>query len=129
MAKDTVYLISNGDFRDAADVVCWPMQDKTLKEISAAFKKLGVKTEILPKYDAKKKHGFINKQCVGTEIFSKIDPEAPVVIVLSCWAYSHQVSGALQTHRGPILLVANFDGTWPGLVALLNHAGRSRASA
>lgn len=121
--NQTVYLISNGDFRDAANVVCWPMQDKTLKDVTAAFKKIGVKTEILPMYDAKKKHGFINKQCMGTEIFSKIDPKAPVVIVLSCWAYSHHVTGALQTHRGPILLVANFDGTWPGLVALLNHAG------
>lgn len=124
MAKDKkVYLISNGDFRDAADVVCWPMQSQTLKAVAAAFSRLGVKTEVLPKYDAAKKHGFVNKQCVGTEIFSRIDPEAPVVIVLSCWAYSHHVSGALQTHRGPILLIANFDGTWPGLVALLNHAG------
>jgi len=118
-----VYLISNGDARDSAGVVCWPMQDDTLKAVSAAFGKLGVKTEILPKYDAKKKHGFINKQAMGTDIFSKIDPNAPVVITLSCWAYSHHVSGALQTHRGPILLLANFDGTWPGLVALLNHAG------
>jgi len=28
-----------------------------------------------------------------------------------------------MTHKGPILLLGNFDGTWPGLVALLNHAG------
>jgi hypothetical protein len=26
-------------------------------------------------------------------------------------------------HRGPILLLANFDGTWPGLVGMLNMAG------
>jgi L-fucose isomerase-like protein len=42
--------------------------------------------------------------------------------VLSCWAYAHHVSSSLQTHKGPILLIANFDGTWPGLVSLLNHA-------
>ena len=30
--------------------------------------------------------------------------------------------GSLQAHKGPILLLANFDGTWPGLVSLLNHA-------
>jgi hypothetical protein len=71
----------------------------------------------------KRKHGFITKQCEGTKTFSGIDPKAPVVVVLSCWAYAHHVSGPLQTHQGPILLLANFDGTWPGLVALLNHAG------
>lgn len=124
MAKEKkVYLISNGDFRDSANVVCWPMQEATLKSVKAAFTKLGIKTEVLPKYDSKKKHGFLNRQCAGTEVFSKIEPDAAVVIVLSCWAYSTHVSGALQSHRGPILLLANFDGTWPGLVALLNHAG------
>jgi len=120
---DTVYLVSNGDFRDAACEVCWPTQDATLKEVQKAFKKLGYKSEVLTKYDAKRKHGFVTRQCEGTEVFSKIDPKAPVVVVLSCWAYAHHVCGPLQTHQGPILLLGNFDGTWPGLVALLNHAG------
>lgn len=117
-----VYLISNGDFRDSAGEVSWPKQEETLNAVKAAFRKLGYNTEVLPSYDARRKHGFLTKQCTGTEIFSKIDPTAPVVIVLSCWAYAHHVSGSLQTHRGPILLLANFDGTYPGLVALLNHA-------
>jgi len=123
MKSKKVHLISNGDFRDSANVVCWPMQDKTLKQVKAAFKKLGVETVVDTRYDGKRKHGFITRQCEGTSIFSKIDPNDPVVVVLSCWAYSHHVSGALQTHKGPILLLANFDGTWPGLVALLNHSG------
>lgn len=117
-----VYLISNGDFRDSAGEVSWPKQQETVKAVKAAFTKLGLQTEVLPEYDAKRKHGFLTKQCTGAEIFSKIDPEAPVVIVLSCWAYAHHVASSLQTHKGPILLLANFDGTYPGLVALLNHA-------
>ncbi len=121
--NDTIYLISNGDFRDTACVGCWPMQDATLKEVKKAFTKLGRKTVVLPKYDAKRKHGFVTKQHEGASIFSQIPADAPVVIVLSCWAYAHHVSGPLQTHRGPKLLAGNFDGTWPGLVALLNHAG------
>ncbi len=121
-SDQTIHLISNGDFRDAACVACWPMQDATLKEVQRAFKKLGFKTQIDTPYNAKRKHGFITKQCEGTAVFSGIDPKAPVVIVLSCWAYAHHVTGALQSHQGPILLLANFDGTWPGLVALLNHA-------
>lgn len=125
MAKsmDKVYLISNGDYRDSACVECWPMQELTLREVTRAFKKLGVSAETLTKYDPKKKHGFVTRQSEGAAVFSRIDPNAPVVVVLSCWAYSHHVCGPLQTHNGPILLLANFDGTWPGLVALLNHSG------
>ena len=124
MKKDEkkVYLISNGDFRDSAGEVCWPQQEETLSAIKTAFAKLGYVTEVLPRYDARREHGFLTMQCAGAEIFAKIDPAAPVVIVLSCWAYAHHVAGSLQTHKGPILLCANFDGTWPGLVALLNHA-------
>jgi hypothetical protein len=58
---------------------------------------------------------FITRQCEGTQIFSQIEPDAPVIVVLNIWSYAHHVSGPLQTHRGPILLLANFDGTWPGL--------------
>ena len=118
-----VYLISNGDSRDTSCRAGWPKQDETLKATKAAFDKLGVKTEVLPSFSPDRKHGFVMKQCEGTEIFSKIEPDAPVAIVLSVWAYAHHVTGSLQSHKGPILLVANFDGTWPGLVALLNHAG------
>lgn len=121
--KDTVYLISNGDFRQAACEVCWPMQAETIKAVAKAVRKLGVKPVEAVKYDPKRKHGFITKQAEGAAAFAEIDPEAPVIVVLSCWAYAHHVCGPLQTHRGPKLLLANFDGTWPGLVALLNHAG------
>ena len=120
--KKKVYLISNGDFRDSAGVVCWPKQEETLKAVQKALRKLGFEPQVIPSYDPKRKHGFLTKQYEGTQAFSKIDPTASVVVVLSCWAYSHHVSGPLQTHQGPILLLANFDGTWPGLVALLNHS-------
>jgi hypothetical protein len=117
-----VYLISNGDFRNEAGVICWPEQKQTLDNVQRAFDELGYETEILPGYDSQRKHGFITRQCEGAQVFSNIESTAPVVIVLSIWAYSHHVAGCLQTHKGPILLLANFDGTWPGLVALLNHS-------
>jgi len=124
MKKDEkkIYLISNGDFRNSAGQVCWPKQEETLKAVKDAFRKLGHETQVIPEHDAQRKHGFLTKQCEGTQAFSKIDPASPIVVVLSCWAYSHHVSGSLQTHKGPILLLANFDGTWPGLVSLLNHS-------
>jgi hypothetical protein len=36
------------------------------------------------------------------------------------WQYSHHILAGLFTHKGPILTVANWDGTWPGLVGMLN---------
>ena len=119
----TIYLISNGDFRRPACQAAWPMQDQALKSIRAGLKKLGYTAEVLPKFDKQREHGFLTRQCEGAEVFAKLPPDAPVAIVLSTWAYSHHVTGSLQTHKGPILLIGNFDGTWPGLVALLNHAG------
>ena len=118
-----VYLISNGDFRDAVGVECWSKQKETLRQVKAALAQLGVKTETFPKYDPKRKHGFLTRQCYAAETFAKIDRETPVIIVLASWVYAHHVAGCLQTHKAPILLLANFDGTFPGLVSLLNHAG------
>ncbi|MCH8168322.1 MAG: hypothetical protein IIC03_10400 [Proteobacteria bacterium] len=74
----TTYLISNGDFRDAACVECWPMQKDTLNAVAGCMKKLGRKTEVLPKYSSKRKHGFVTRQCEGTELFSQLDADAPV---------------------------------------------------
>jgi len=49
-----------------------------------------------------------------------VDPASPVVVAEAVWQYSHHVLGGLFTHRGPILTVANWSGTWPVLVGLLN---------
>ena len=121
-ARKEVYLISNGDFRDAVGVECWPLQKKTLNQVAAAFRQFGYTPKVLPGYAPKRKHGFITRQCQAAEIFARIDPAAPVVIVMSSWVYAHHVAGPLGTHKGPILLLANFDGTNPGLVSLLNHS-------
>jgi L-fucose isomerase-like protein len=120
--RETIYLISNGDFRDTAAEMCWPVQQKTIGAVQKSFELLEIKSKVMPEYDTKRKHGFLTRQYRGTDLFATIDPTSPVVIVLSCWAYAHHVASGLQTHEGPILLLANFDGTWPGLVALLNHS-------
>ena len=120
--RQKIYLISNGDFRDLACETCWPKQQETIDSVTRAFDILGYEVEVLPGYDETTRHGFITKQCLGAEIFSRVEPKAPVVILLSIWAYAHHVASSLQTHGGPILLLGNFDGTWPGLVALLNHS-------
>ncbi len=117
-----VILISNGDFRDTVGVNCWPMQEESLTAVEAAFKQLHVTIERGNPYKPEKNHGFITTQAEGCRVFSGIDKEMPVVIVLASWVYAHHIASSLKNHDGPILLLGNFDGTWPGLVALLNHS-------
>jgi hypothetical protein len=54
------------------------------------------------------------------DVFGGIDRDAPLVVAEAVWQYSHHVLPGLRRHRGPILTVANWDGTWPGLVGMLN---------
>src|ERR1017187_9413825 len=60
---------------------------------------------------------------MGMEVFRTLDPNAPLIVAESVWQYSHHVLSGLTTHRGPILTVANWSGTWPGLVGMLNLNG------
>src|SRR5690606_33396739 len=52
-----------------------------------------------------------------------IDRDAPLIVAESVWQYSHHILHGLISHRGPILTVANWSGTWPGLVGMLNLNG------
>ena len=117
-----IALISNGDFRQSVSKVCWPKQEHTLKEVEKAFKTISVDTFRANLFKKEQEHGFVNTQAETCEVFAGLDPDVPVVVVLSCWAYAHHVASSLKLHKGNILLLGNFDGTWPGLVALLNHS-------
>ena len=74
-------------------------------------------------FDRKKKHGFIDSQKRGLEVFRTIDPDATLIVAECVWQYSQHILPGLSTHRGPILTVANWSGTWPGLVGMLNLNG------
>jgi hypothetical protein len=60
---------------------------------------------------------------MGMEVFRRLDPKAPLIVAECVWQYSHHVLAGLFTHQGPILSVANWSGTWPGLVGMLNLNG------
>jgi L-fucose isomerase-like protein len=117
-----VVLVSNGDFRDSVGVNCWPKQEETLLQVENVFNTFGVKTERANPYKEDKQHGFINTQAEACRIFSVIHSDMPVVIVLSSWVWAHHIASSLKLHKGPVLILGNFDGTWPGLVSLLNHS-------
>jgi hypothetical protein len=68
-------------------------------------------------------HGLIDSQRMGMDVFRNIPPTAPIVVVEAVWQYSHHVLAGLRSHQGPVLIVANWSGQFPGLVGLLNLAG------
>ncbi len=119
-AAKTVYLIANGDLRLSANVECWPEQARMEAALAAAVRAEGGKVVRAHAYDRVKRHGFIDSQKMGLEVFKGVDPSAPLIVAESVWQYSQQVLPGLFTHRAPILTVANWSGTWPGLVGMLN---------
>jgi hypothetical protein len=119
----TVYLMANGDLRLSANQKCWPEQAKMEAVLTKALRAEGWSVRRAHAYDPKKKHGFIDSQKLGMEVFRKLDPAVPLIVAECVWQYSHHLLHGLLTHRGPILTVANWSGTWPGLVGMLNLNG------
>ncbi len=118
-----VYLIASGDLRLGANQNCWAEQSKMEDTLGAALKAEGWKVVRAHPFDKTKRHGFIDSQKMGIEVFRQLDPQAPIIVAESVWQYSHHVLAGLTTHQGPILTVANWSGRWPGLVGMLNLNG------
>jgi hypothetical protein len=60
---------------------------------------------------------------MGMNVFERIHQDAPLVVAEAVWQYSSHLMAGLQSHRGPLLTVANWSGQWPGLVGMLNLNG------
>ncbi|MGM7670475.1 fucose isomerase [Microbacterium sp. A93] len=126
-APKTAYLITSGDLREAANVGGWPTQVALEAGVSRVFGELGWSVVRAFGVDPATGHGFISSQRMGLEIFKNIPTDAPLIVAIANWQYSHHVLAGLRTHQGPILTVANFAGDWPGLVGLLGlNAGLTK---
>ena len=123
LKKRQVQLIANGDLRLSANQKCWPEQAKMESALTQAVEQLGYHVVRAHPFKEDQGHGFIQSQAEGMEVFRNIDPHAPLIVAESVWQYSHHVLHGLMAHRGPILTVANWSGTWPGLVGMLNLNG------
>ncbi|MEA3188911.1 MAG: hypothetical protein QOD99_2741 [Chthoniobacter sp.] len=119
----TIYLIASGDLRLAANQTCEPAQAEMERKLAAAIALEGAEVHRAHPFDESKQHGFIDSQKYGMEVFRNIPREAPLIVAEAVWQYSHHVLAGLISHRGPILTVANWSGTWPGLVGMLNLNG------
>jgi hypothetical protein len=123
LKKSQVQLVANGDLRLEANQKCWPEQAKMEQALRNAFTDLGYELIRAHPYKESEKHGFISSQKEGIQVFSGVDPDAPVIIAEAVWQYSHHLLPGLLSHHGPILTCANWSGTWPGLVGMLNLNG------
>ncbi|HEY8239206.1 MAG TPA: hypothetical protein VIF63_07200, partial [Candidatus Limnocylindrales bacterium] len=119
-AMRDVTLVASGDLRETANRLGWPAQAELERNVGAAFGRHGARVTRAHPVDATRGHGFISSQRMGMDVFASIDRDAPLVVAEAVWQYSHHVLPGLRRHRGPILTVANWSGTWPGLVGMLN---------
>lgn len=121
--KRTAVMIASGDLRESANSVCWPAQQAMEAQATKAFADLGwklVRANSCRLGSGEASHGFISSQAQGREVFANIHPEMPLVVAEAVWQYSHHVLMGLCRHKGPILILANWSGQWPGLVGALN---------
>ena len=119
-----VILVTSGDLRESANKNCWPVQKKYEQKFEQVMhEKFDYKVIRGHAYSEERGHGFIASQREGSDVFENIDENAPIVVLMTAWQYSHHLAPSLANHKGPILLLANFDGKWPGLVGALCMAG------
>jgi len=118
-----IIMIANGDLRLSANQKCQPAQAEMEAQIVAAIERLGRTVKRGHPVDPVKGHGFIDSQKYGMEEFRSIPKDAPLIVAEAVWQYSHHVLHGLITHEGPMLTLANWSGTWPGLVGMLNLNG------
>ncbi|CAN5362137.1 L-fucose/L-arabinose isomerase family protein [soil metagenome] len=116
-------LIASGDLRLSANQKCWPEQAKMETSLGGAVESMGFELIRAHAFKDEQQHGFIASQKEGMKVFAGIDRDAPLIVAQSAWQYSHHVLAGLIAHAGPILTCANWSGTWPGLVGMLNLNG------
>ena len=123
LSAKQIQLVASGDLRLSANQKCWPAQLEMERSLGRAVEAAGFEVVRAHPYKDDVRHGFIASQREGIEVFRNVDPRAPIIVAEAVWQYSHHVLPGLTTHEGPILTVANWSGTWPGLVGMLNLNG------
>lgn len=118
--KNQILLVASGDLRLSANQTCWAAQKEMEDALARVVADAGYQLVRAHPYKEDEKHGFISSQKEGMEVFATIDPKAPLIIAEAVWQFTHHVLSGILSHEGPVLTVANWSGTWPGLVGMLN---------
>src|SRR6266568_4572476 len=67
------YLVANGDLRLSANQKCWPARAKMENKLAQALRAEGWKVVRAHEFDPAKKHGFIDSQKMGLEVFRQLE--------------------------------------------------------
>jgi len=121
--KKQILLVASGDLRLSANRNCWAAQHEMEKTLAAAVAESGWELVRAHPFKEGEGHGFIGSQKEGMAVFAEVDAKKPLIVAEAAWQYSHHILHGLISHEGPILTAANWSGTWPGLVGMLNLNG------
>ncbi|HBT78215.1 MAG TPA: hypothetical protein DEB39_15120, partial [Planctomycetaceae bacterium] len=119
-SRKTVYLLAGGEREPAVNQRYWASFVEMEGLLNKAFKSVGFSLVRAHPYKPSEKHGFVASQKEGLDLFSNLDPEAPVLVVESTCRYSNHLLPGLLLHRGPILTCARWIGKTPSIAGMLN---------
>lgn len=105
-----INLFMPGDYRPTPNQLAEPKVRTFVTALTQAVQHLGHEVRLIDK--------FLTTPADAIESLSGIDE--PMIGVYSHWVYGPHTTDGVVGSDAPLLLASNFDGTWPGLVGLLN---------
>ena len=108
--KKRIAIFWPGDYRQKPNELALPGATEATIQMERAIKKLGLSSYRI--------EGFITKPNEAIEKLSQIDD--PIIGIYTHWVYGPHTTDGVVGKNNPLLLASNFNGTWPGLVGLLN---------
>lgn len=108
MAGVTLFL--PGDYRPVPNQLATPNVRTFVDALTGAVKHLGHEVNLIDR--------FLTTPGDAIDALSGVDE--PLIGVYAHWVYGPHTTDGVVGSDVPLLLASNFDGTWPGLVGLLN---------
>jgi L-fucose isomerase-like protein len=108
MSRITLFL--PGDYRPTPNELAEPNVRTFIAALTKAVTHLGHEVRLIDR--------FLSTSGAAIEELSGIDE--PMIGVYAHWVYGPHTTDGVVGSDAPLLLASNFDGTWPGLVGLLN---------
>jgi L-fucose isomerase-like protein len=108
MSNVTLFL--PGDYRPGPNALAEASAHRFAAALTRAFEHIGHRVRLIDH--------FLVSPADAIDALSGLDE--PLVGIYSHWVYAPHTTDGVIGSKAPLLLASNFDGTWPGLVGLLN---------